>query len=48
MATFLNRGDGGEGEGEEEGLNIDQQHAFTARMDNVKILSQLLKCISFR
>ena len=45
MATFLNRGDGGEGE---EGLNIEQQHAFTARMDNVKILSQLLKCISFR
>ena len=47
MATFLNRGDGGDGE-EEEGLNTDQQHAFTARMDNVKILSQLLKCISFR
>ena len=47
MATLsLNRGDGGEGEG--EGLNIDQQFAFTARMDNVKILSQLLKSISFR
>ena len=27
---------------------IDHQYAFTARMDNVKILSQLLKCISFR
>ena len=45
MATFsLNRGDGGEG----EGVNTDHQYAFTARMDNVKILSQLLKCISFR
>ena len=44
MATLtLNRG----GEGG-DGLNIDQQFAFTARMDNVKILSQLLKCISFR
>ena len=45
MTTFFNRGDGGEGE---EGLNTDHQHAFTARMDNVRILSQLLKCISFR
>ena len=43
MATFnLNRGDGG------EGVNVDHQYAFTARMDNVKILSQLLKSISFR
>ena len=46
MATLsFNRGDGGEGG---DGLNIDHQFAFTARMDNVKILSQLLKCISFR
>ena len=34
-----------QGEGSEY---IDHQYAFTARMDNVKILSQLLKCISFR
>ena len=46
MATFsLTRCDGGEGG---DGINIDHQYAFTARMDNVKILSQLLKCISFR
>jgi len=41
MTMFqISQGDGSE--------YIDHQYAFTARMDSVKILSQLLKCISFR
>ena len=27
---------------------LDQQYAFVARLENVKILSQLLKVINFR
>lgn len=36
------------GEGGENSDFLDQQFAFVARLENLKILSQLLKSINFR
>ena len=45
MVDLLNV-DNEEGGGQRE--LVDQQFAFVARLENVKILSQLLKTINFR